>query len=315
MKLNFRLNPLSWWALAVALAIAAAAAKNTLVELVICLVCIGFALTMKAPARQSKSLGFYVTVAGSVIVIRVLFRVLFNFSSGSSPVIWHLPLMTLQVGALGSVNFLGDLTIESFISALTDGLRLGAIMLSLALANILGGPQALLRAAPAALHNLASALVISLNLAPQLAASFARVRRARTIRGRSDRVSALRSLFVPVLEDAFERSMSLAASMNSRGFGYRASNSLTGIFWQRLLLSLSLLCASVATYFLLATDSALIGLISFALSLGCLTVAIRLTSKRVKITRLYPQKWSAMDLIVLVTAAAVAMLALIGGVQ
>ena len=315
MKLNSQLNPLSWWALAVAMAIAAAATKNALFELLICTVCITLSLAVETAARNKKSLGFYVTLAGSVIVIRVLFRVVFNFSSNSTPVLWHLPLLTMQVGALGSVNFLGDLSLGSLVGALTDGLRLAAIMLSLALANILGGPQALLRAAPAALHSIASALVISLNLAPQLAASFGRVRRARKIRGRSERVSALRSLFVPVLEDAFERSMNLAASMDSRGFGYRASTSITGKYWQRLLLSLSLFSASAAIYFLLATDSRFFGLISFAFSLACLSAAIRLTSKTIKITRLHPQKWSAIDLFVLVTSAAIVLLDLFGGMQ
>jgi energy-coupling factor transport system permease protein len=227
-------------------------------------------------------------------------------------VLWHLPLLTLQLGPLGSVNFLGDLTIQSFSSALTDGLRLAAIMLSLALANILGGPQALLQAAPAALHGLASALVISLNLAPQLASSFIRVRQARAIRGRSERISAMKSLFVPVLEDAFERSMNLAASMDSRGFGYRSTVSVTSKFWQRSLLSLSLLSACLATYLLLATDLPTAGLVGVATALASLTAAIHLASKNYKITRLEPQRWPAFDLLTLGTSVVIVLFSLIG---
>ena len=45
------------------------------------------------------------------------------------------------------------------------------------------------------------------------------MRAAQTLRGYTGRVRGLRRLLVPVLEDALERSLSLAAGMDTRGYG------------------------------------------------------------------------------------------------
>ena len=55
---------------------------------------------------------------------------------------------------------------------------------------------------------------------PQLADSVRRVRAAQALRGGArGRVGRLRRILVPVLEDAFERSLALAAGMDTRGYG------------------------------------------------------------------------------------------------
>ena len=55
---------------------------------------------------------------------------------------------------------------------------------------------------------------------PQFADSVRRVRAAQTLRGgETGRVGRLRRLLVPVLEDALERSLALAAGMDTRGYG------------------------------------------------------------------------------------------------
>ena len=55
---------------------------------------------------------------------------------------------------------------------------------------------------------------------PQFADSVRRVRAAQALRGgETGRVGRLRRLLVPVLEDALERSLALAAGMDARGYG------------------------------------------------------------------------------------------------
>ena len=58
---------------------------------------------------------------------------------------------------------------------------------------------------------------------PHLADSFRRVRAAQTLRGGDGgKVRGLRRLLVPVLEDSLERSLALAAGMDTRGYGRTA---------------------------------------------------------------------------------------------
>jgi hypothetical protein len=66
-------------------------------------------------------------------------------------------------------------------------------------------------------------VVVALSFAPSLVASVGRIRAARRLRGRPDRgVRSLVSVGMPVLEEALERSLALAAAMDSRGYGRRA---------------------------------------------------------------------------------------------
>ena len=87
-------------------------------------------------------------------------------------------------------------------------------------ANALANPKRLLKSMPPALYEIGTAIVVAVALLPQLADSLRRVRAARQLRGvPGGRVGGLRGIVVPVMEDALERSMSLAAGMDARGYG------------------------------------------------------------------------------------------------
>ena len=116
------------------------------------------------------------------------------------------------------------MTAESLLAGLYDGMRLAAVLICVGAANALANPRRLLAALPAALYEVGTALVVALAVFPQLAESLQRVRRARRLRGEPGRgTRGLRSLVVPVLEDALERSLKLAASMDARGYGRSGS--------------------------------------------------------------------------------------------
>ena len=81
---------------------------------------------------------------------------------------------------------------------------------------------------PPALYEVGTALVVAVTVFPQLADSARRVRAAQALRGGADgRVGRLRRFLVPVLEDALERSLALAAGMDTRGYG-RAGTATRG---------------------------------------------------------------------------------------
>ena len=93
-------------------------------------------------------------------------------------------------------------------------------MICVGAANSLANPKRLLRSVPPALYEIGTALVVAVTVLPQFADSVRRIRAAQRLRaGETGRVRALRRLVVPVLEDALERSLALAAGMDTRGYG------------------------------------------------------------------------------------------------
>jgi energy-coupling factor transport system permease protein len=196
-------------------------------------------------------------------------------------------------------------------------MRLATMLVCVGAANTLANPKRLLASLPPALYEIGTAVVIALSLFPQLAESVQRVRRARRLRGDPGRgVGALRRVVVPVLEDAFERSLALAASMDARGYG-RAGD-LTPA-WRRTTGTLmvgGLVGLCVGTYaFLdssaprtLATPMLLAGV---GLAVGGFVTA----GRRVTRTRYRPDRWRPAELLTAGTGIVVAVLATVAARQ
>ena len=114
----------------------------------------------------------------------------------------------------------GPVSLEATLAAAADGLRLGTLICCIGAANTLANPKRALRVLPGALYELGVAVVVSISVAPQLVESVQRVAaRPPAARGSQQGLRALRSIAIPVLEDALERSLLLAAAMDSRGYG------------------------------------------------------------------------------------------------
>ena len=155
-----------------------------------------------------------------IVALRVLFRVLFGGGAGRA----H-PVPAAgdpAAGRAAGIHLLGPVVAEQVLGGLYDGLRLATMLICLGAANALANPKRLLKAVPGALYELGTAVVVALSVAPQLVESVLRVRRARRLRGAASAgVRALRGIVIPVLDDALDRSLALAAAMDSRGYGAR----------------------------------------------------------------------------------------------
>ncbi|MEO8888138.1 MAG: energy-coupling factor transporter transmembrane component T, partial [Jatrophihabitantaceae bacterium] len=122
----------------------------------------------------------------------------------------------------------GPITGEALLNSFTSGLRLAVLIACFGAANALAHPARLVRILPAALYEVGVAVVVAMTFVPQLAESVVRVRAAQRLRGRPiTGLRGLRGIAVPVLEEALERAIGLAASMDSRGYGRRAEQSPT----------------------------------------------------------------------------------------
>lgn len=213
------LHPAAWWVWALGLAVAASRTTNPWLLLTIVAVLCHVVIARRADAPWAMAFRMYAYLAAVIIGVRVFFRIVFGGAEGST-IILRLPEIPLPAWAAG-IRLLGDVSAESVLGGLYDGLRLATMVLCLGAANALANPKRLLKAMPPALYEVGTAVIVALSVFPQLAESVQRVHRARKLRGgaKGRRFRALHAVVIPVLEDALDRSLQLASSMDSRGYG------------------------------------------------------------------------------------------------
>ncbi|HEX6150873.1 energy-coupling factor transporter transmembrane component T [Nocardioides sp.] len=305
------LHPVAWWTWAVGLAAGASLSTNP-----VWMVMLVGAATVVVLARRSdqpwaRSFRLYCLLALVIVVLRVVFRIVFGGGVGDT-VLVELPEIPLPGFVMG-IQLFGDITLESLLAGLYDGLRLAAIVICIGAANSLANPKRLLKSLPPALYEIGTAMVIAVTMVPQLADSVRRVRRAQALRGgASGRVSRLRRVLVPVLEDAFDRSLRLAAGMDTRGYGRSGDATprqrrLTGAL---MLAGLCGIC--LGSYLGLDQSTALPVSWGRPLLLGGLAVAIGgivAAGRRVHRSRYRPDPWRWPELSVIACGLAVAVAA------
>lgn len=249
-RLTRDVHPVAWWIWAIGLAAAATFTTNPLLLALI----VGVAAVVVAARRSdhpwARSFRLYLLLGLLIVVIRVVFRIIFG-GIGSGRVLVDLPVIPLPEWVAG-IQLLGPVTQEALLAGLYDGMRLAAIVICIGAANSLANPKRLLKSVPPALYEIGTALVVAVTIFPQLADSARRVRAAQALRGdAARRTGRLRRFLVPVLEDALERSLALAAGMDARGYG-RSGHATRVQRWTTgtlLLAALGGLC--VGTYALL----------------------------------------------------------------
>ncbi|WP_307816560.1 energy-coupling factor transporter transmembrane component T [Nocardioides limicola] len=290
------LHPVAWWVWAIGLSIAASLTTNPVILLTV----VGCAVTVVWRRRSdqpwARAFRLYCWLAVAVVVIRVLFRILLGGSHGSH-LWWDLPQLRLWPTDL---ILLGPVTGESLLFSLYDGMRLAALLLCIGAANALANPKRLLKSLPPALYEIGTALVVAVTAIPQLADSVRRVRAAQALRpGPRGRVGRLRRFLVPVLEDALERSLALAAGMDARGYGRTGDLTARQRLVTGALMLAGLLGVCLGVYAVL--DGTVPGVVAHPLLLGGVAVAlIGLThaGRTVTRTRYRPDRWRTPELLV-----------------
>ena len=211
-------HPAAWWLWGLGLATAASRTTNPVLLLLVIAVCVVVVTERRDPAAPNV-LGAFLVVGVTVVAFRLFMTALLGNGIHGDTSLFTIPAVPLPDWA-ASIRIGGEVTLESLLYAAYDSLRLAAILACLGAANALASPRRLLRYLPATLYDVGTAVVVGLTFAPQLITDARNVRSARTLRGRAGRgLRELARLTVPVLETAFERSLSLAASMESRGYG------------------------------------------------------------------------------------------------
>ena len=287
------LHPIAWWLWAIGLAVAVSRTTNPLLLLLV-LVVLGLVVTTKrTDAPWARAFVYYLALAGVVILVRIVFRVVFGTpASPGDHVLIDLPTVQTPDWYAG-IQLLGPVTLEAVLGAALDGLRLGTLMCCIGAANALANPRRALRVLPGALYELGIVVVVAISVAPQLVESVQRVRRARRLIAGSQRgLRALGGILMPVLEDALDRSLRLAAAMDSRGYGRQgtattATRRLTAVL---LIAGLMGLCAGA--YGLLDGGSpSLLGWPAILCGLGLSLGGLVLGGRRVTRSTYRPDVW------------------------
>ncbi len=216
------LHPVAWWVWALGLAVAITRTTNPiLVALAVSVLGVVVA-SRRGDAPWARGLRYYLVMGAVVITVRVVLRSVFGGDvTAGQAVLFRLPRVPLPSWAAG-VQVGGPVTAQEMLAAVYGGLVLAGLIACVGAANTLANPRRVLRVLPRALYEVGVAVVVAVSVAPLLVEAVQRTRRAQRLRGSPARgLHGLRAVAVPVLEDALERSIHLAAAMDSRGYGRR----------------------------------------------------------------------------------------------
>lgn len=154
-------------------------------------------------------------IAIFIITIRAIVGVLIGVPIPGTE-LFRIPILELPSWMPG-IRIGGAVTAERLSSSLHEGIIIAAMIVLFGAASALTSPHKLLRVLPFFIYEVGITLVIAASVFPQLVQSLKRIRKAQRLRG-IEKIG-LRTLALPLLEEALSRSLQLAESMDSRGYG------------------------------------------------------------------------------------------------
>lgn len=303
------LHPLAWWAWAMALAVAAARAPGVGAATAVLLALVVVVTACAGEAPTARLFPGYLLLGAGIVAARLVFHVLVGIKPPGT-VVLDLPVVHAPDWAVG-VQLLGPVTTTGLATAAAAGLQLATLVICFGAASALADPRRALRSLPAAMHHLGTAVVIAVSVTPQLVTAAATVRRAQRLRGTPERGwRAVRSTALPVLTDALDRSIALAASMDTRGFarsGAGRRDRRTGP-----LLSVALVALALGAYGLLGGGPGWRGALLVGVGAAAGAAGAVLAGRQVRHTRYRPDTWGAPELRTVVAGVLAAAILLTG---
>lgn len=302
----------AWWLWALALATAASRTTNPLLLALLVAVTGYVVAARRTDAPWARAYGTFLKLALLVVLIRLVFSVILGSPIPGHHTLFTLPEVPLPGWAEG-VRLGGRVSAEGLMFALRDGMRLATLLICVGAANALANPARLLKSLPGALYEAGVAVVVAMTFAPHLLADVQRLRAARRLRGRGDKgVRAVLQVALPVLEGALERSVALAAAMDTRGYGRSAAVARSVRLTTHGLMIGGLLGVCAGSYGLLASQGAVFGTPLLLLGLAAALTGLRLGGRRAVRTRYRPDRFGVRAWLVAGSGAAVAVAMLYG---
>jgi energy-coupling factor transport system permease protein len=246
------------------------------------------------PGPEARSFATLVKIGLAFTVFRV---VLFAATghTGATPLL-TTPEIRLPRW-LGDVRLGGRVTAEVTLQSALEGLRLAAFLGCLGAFLCVTDMYRVLRLLPRFLAEASLVVTIALAFVPTMFRMATEIRDAQRLRGH--RARGLRSivpLALPVLASGLERSVTLAESMEVRGYGRRLEGSARVEAWARALaLAATISIAAGGSLVVFGRGPAGVGVGIFALGVVALAVALAALSRVIPRTRMRAERWSVWD--------------------
>ncbi len=206
-------HPLAWFAWLLASLTVAMVTRNPFYLALLVGVCIAVYRLCGQPGPMRSAWGVFLRVGLMMWLVATLLNLL-TVHHGET-VMFELPESLPIVG--------GPVTWEALIFGAVNGLALVAILVTFGVINAVLDFHKALKFVPHSLFEVGLVISIAIAFVPQTLFSLQEIREAQALRGhRSRGIRDLLPLFVPLLTTGLERSIQLAESMESRGFGSTA---------------------------------------------------------------------------------------------
>lgn len=302
------LHPGAWWLWALCMATTASRTTNPLLLVLILAVCGYVVVRRRSDAPWALAFRMYLMLGLFIVTMRVVFRIIFGGGQGDT-ILFTLPEIPLPEWAAG-IRLFGAVAAEQLLGGFYDGLRLATMLVCVGAANALANPKRMLKALPGALYEIGTSVVVALTFAPQLVESVQRVRRARRLRaGGQKGARALRGIIIPVLEDALNRSLALAAAMASHGYGRTGRIAPGARLLTGTMVITGLLGVCAGLYGVMdASTPRYLGAPMLTAGLAVATTGFLIGGRRMRRSRYRPDSWRAGELAVVLSGLTAATL-------
>lgn len=205
-----------------------------------------------------------------------------------------LPVLYIPLGET-IIQLGGAITLESLVYGLAQGLGMIGVIVALAIFNISVDHYELLRSVPRILYQSSIALSIAIAFVPQMIRAQAEIRQAQALRGhRFRKLRDLAPLFIALLAEGLERSITLAESMSARGFGVHATRTRRASSTLGTIIALGLFTL-VCGIFASSYWSQGFGLLLVAAGSGMLIAALWSISRSTRTSRYKRLEWQPRD--------------------
>ena len=128
------------------------------------LVLTGVVMARRDGSPWGRTFRLYAALGAVIVATRVVLHILVGLKFGEHRLL-PLPQADLPSWAAG-IQLGGTVYLEGALGAALEGARLGMMILAIGAANALASPKRLLKVFPAALHEIGSALVVAVTVAP-----------------------------------------------------------------------------------------------------------------------------------------------------
>lgn len=219
-----QLHPGLWWLWSISLAIDIARANSIITTPIAIAGMSLLVLTSVNPSPWAGSFWVSLKLGLLIIALRLLIATLIGVPYPGQT-LFTLPQISFPSWMSG-IHLGGAVTAERLYVTFHEALVMAGVIACFGVATSMTSPHRVLRSIPVMFYEFGVAVVIATTLIPQFVSSVVRISQAQKLRGQSSKsLRNWKRIAIPLLEESLARALNLAASMDSRGYGFSRKRS------------------------------------------------------------------------------------------